>query len=337
MSEDRIPGIRVALRCLALLRRLLIEDTSGTDLIEIIRQFEDNSSPITDDQLRDKLNKDIQRLRERFNCEISFIHAEKIYHLITFEHPLIDLPDDALRGLAFLQQTFSGADILHRDEVMRFLDIVLRALPVERAKQVGQQRGLLEVQLHSRDSKQVNEDVLEKISRACSTHQEIEFMYYSPQQTDGLPRRHRVEPYRYFLEPVRRHYTLEAFQLEIIEPYHLFPNRFSTFRLERITDLKVLPKRFVPRQHRKQGVEVVYRLSPEIARLRDVTEHIPDSVITYAEDGSAEVHAVSTNLFMDLRTLLHYGPNCEVIGGEEARRKMKELVAGMARVYGIVE
>lgn len=333
---ERNSSGRVRQRCLALLRRLLLSDATDQDLMKVIAEFEDHASTVNEKQLRNNLAKDLNRLREEFQCSIEYVQNEAVYRLTALEQPLIDLPDDALRGFAFLQKTFSNADIVHREEVLRFLDLIQMMIPHERKKQVAQERGLLNVELKSRDSKPVDAEILEKISYACSAQQEIEFLYRSPKQQDGLPRRHRVEPYRYRFEPLRRHYILEAFRLEVLEPYHFLPNDFGTFRLERMFELKILPKRFVPRQLKPLGKEIVYRLAPEIARLRDVTEYIPDSKIVYCEDGSAEVHAVSYNLFMDLRTLLHYGYNCEVIAGDEAKRIMRDLVESMARVYNLI-
>lgn len=333
MPGDRQSEWHVILRCLALLRRLMIGEASADELIAIIRESEDQAHRPTDEQLGDKLEKDLKRLRDALHHEIAYVRAEKLYRLVTLAHPLIDLPEDALRGLAFLQKTFSSSAILHHDEVMRLIDFILLALPKARAHEVAAARGLLEVELRSRDSKTVDVETFDKISLACSTHQEIEFLYRSPRNEDGRPRRHRVEPYRVYLESVRQHYILEAYQLEISEPYQMYPQRAGTFRLERIADVRVLPQRFVPRQLRWQGKEIVYVLSPEIARLRDVTEHIDGNIIEYLPDGSAEVRAVSYNLFQDLRTLLHYGPACQVIGGEDALRDMTALVRGMTMIY----
>ncbi len=335
MPRDRQSEWLVIVRCLAILRRLMVGDTPTNDLIEIIRRYEDPSAPAPDDSLRDKLEKDIRRLRHFLQHEISYLPAEKAYRLENLAHPLIDLPEEAVRGLAFLERTFSPAEIPYRDEVTRLLDIIRFILPEERAEQVGQMRGLLEIELRSRDSKDLDPELLEKLSRACSTHHEIEFNYRSPRHLDQVPRRHRVEPYRFYLEPVRRHYILDAYQLEISAPYQMLLNRMGTYRIERMTDLTILPKRFVPRQIRKEGHEIIYRLTPEIARLRDVTAYVPDSEITYLPDGGAEVRAVSFNLFHDLRTLLHYGANCEVIGGDKALAQMKALVQGLARVYEV--
>jgi hypothetical protein len=333
MPGERQSEWLVITRCLALLRRLMMGDATASQLIDVIREYEDHAGSLSDDALRDKMEKDIRRLRDALGHDIHYVRAEKVYRLEKLAHPLIDLPDESLRALAFLDKTFSESSIPYRDDVMRLLSFVRFALPEARAEHVGRMRGLLEVQLRTRDSKTIDPDVLDKITHACSAHHEIEFLYQSPRHETGVPRRHRVEPYRFYLEPTRRHYLLDAFQLEISEPYRLFPNRMGVYRLERITDLHVLPKRFVPRQLRPQGKELIYRLAPEIARLRDITPHIEDSKIEYLPDGSAEIYAVSYNLFNDLRGLLHYGAYCRVLGGEQALAEMKTLVQGIASVY----
>lgn len=323
----------VITRCLALLRRLMQGDATAEDLIAVMREYEDYVREYSDEQLRDKMEKDIKRLRESLQHDIRYLRAEKAYRLEKLGHPLIDLPNEALRALAFLEQTFSATTILYRDEVMNLLNFIRAALPEARAEQVGRIRGLLEIELSTRDSKAIDPDVRDKLSLACSAHHEIEFLYLSSQHEDGIPRRHRVEPYRFYLESTRRHYILDAYQLEISEPYQMFPNRMGQYRVERINDLKVLPKRFVPRQLHAEGKEIIYRLAPSIARLRDITPHIPNSKIEYLPDGSAEVYAVSCNLFNDVRRLLYYGANCRVLGGKEALQEMKKLVQGLSLVY----
>lgn len=332
MSGQRGSEWRVIQRCLTLLWMLLRGPSTTNELLGLIQEHD--SSVVTRGQLQRRMEADMRRLRENLGCEIIYNRHDRVYELQKLGYPLIDLPDDALRGLAFLQKTFSNATISHSVEVLRLVDLILRMLPEERATQVVRERGLLEVELRSRDSRPISEDVIEKITLACSTHNEIEFAYRSPQRETNQPRIHRVEPLRCYLDPVRRHHMLEAYLLETRGPNQPSVKRYSTYRLERMSDVRVLPRHFVPRQRKPPGVEIVYRLVPEIARLRDVTEHIADSVITYLPDDSAEIHAVSYNLFMDLRTLLHYGPGCEVIGGNQARHEMQRLIEGMSRLYG---
>ncbi len=63
----------------------------------------------------------------------------------------------------------------------------------------------------------------------------------------------------------------------------------------------------------------------------EVTQHFEEMQVTQEADGAALVHAETDNLFFAVRTLLHYGQHCQVLGGPEALREMREIVQGMAR------
>jgi len=169
MRSNRQSEWFVITRCLAVLRRLMLSDAGANELIAIIREYEDHAATLSDEQLRDKMEKDIKRLRESLHHDIQYICAEKVYRLVHLSHPLIDLPDESLRALAFLEKTFSDAAIPYRDEVMNLLNFIRFALPEDRAEQVGKIRGLLEIELNARASKAIAPDLLEKVSRACSS------------------------------------------------------------------------------------------------------------------------------------------------------------------------
>jgi predicted DNA-binding transcriptional regulator YafY len=335
MPHDRASEWTVILRCLALIRRLLQADATGAELLDIIRQHDAEPERLTPGQLQDRLEKDLKRLRTNLGYDVQYVHSERVYRLDAVEGGLVDLSDDALRGLAFLQKTFDQSDVVHSEEVRVLVAQVLRLLPEERARQAARMRGLLEVNLQARDTQPLDEPLLEDLMLACGTHREIEFAYLSPSYADGQPRRHHVQPLRVYLEPARRHYLLEARKLASAGIAMAQP-AVHEYRVERMRDLVLLPAHFRPVDARAQPKELVYRLKPEIARAGDVAEIVTGSVIQYLPDGSAEVHAVSHSLFRDVRALLFYGANCEVIGGEDARREMRALVQALAQTYSVL-
>jgi predicted DNA-binding transcriptional regulator YafY len=51
------------------------------------------------------------------------------------------------------------------------------------------------------------------------------------------------------------------------------------------------------------------------------------------DDGSALVRGETDSLFWAVQSLLHYGPNCRVVGGPEMVREMRAVVEGMAKIY----
>ena len=75
-------------------------------------------------------------------------------------------------------------------------------------------------------------------------------------------------------------------------------------------------------------LSVKYRLSPVIARL-GVSEHFENQQVVTCEDGSAIVCAETDDLFDAMKTLLFYGENCEVLGGEELLAAYRETITAM--------
>ena len=333
-AKDRRSQWLVIDRCMTLLRRLLRGDASSDELLQIIidKAYEDDNEKLSESAAIRRFEEDRHRLRTFFGCEFRYDRSENVYILEGLDRPLLDLPPDALRGLAFLQATFSGDGVPMGSEVRGLMDIVLMTLPNQRRRELERERVALEVNLQPRDQDEISDEVRDKILQACSEHRQLEFEYRSPKREDGDWRYHRVEPMRYYFDTVRSHYYLEAYRLETITQYgHWYKEEVAAYRVGRIRNPYILPSKF-PSGRRVKTVELVYELTPEVARL-GVTEQIPDSMIVKQEDGSAIVRALSKNLFFDLRTLLHYGANCRITGGEEALEGMRKLIEQMYQRY----
>lgn len=333
-GKDRRSQWLVIDRCMTLLRRLLRGEASSDELLQIIKDkaYEDEDKHLSESEAARRFEEDRNRLRTRLKCEIIYDRGTECYVLKSIDRPLIDIPRDALRGLAFLQATFSGDGVPMGSEVRALMDIVLMTLPSQRRRELERERVALEVNLQPLDQDEISDEVRDKILQACSEHRQLEFEYCSPKRGDGEWRYHRVEPMGYYFDTVRSHYYLEAYRLETQTPRgRWYKEEVTAYRVGRIRNPNILPSKFPPGR-RVKSVELVYELTPEVARL-GVTKHIPDSTIVRHEDGSAVVHALSRNLFFDLRTLLHYGANCRVTGGKEALDAMKELIEQMYQRY----
>lgn len=325
----------VMARCLTLLARLLRGPAHAVELLKITAQstekYEDSFKVLENSALNRRFEEDRGRLKAWFGCEWDYDRKTTIYTLTAVNNPLFDLPNKALRGLAFLQTTFSGENVPMSQEVIALFDALLRIMPTDRREDLQRERGLLELNLNPRDKDLIPDEVMGAVRRACANHQQLEFAYWASSQTDGKPRIHCVEPRRYYFE--NGHYYLEAYCLETNGPKGKVPqNEMRRYRLGRMAEAHLLPTRFIPGRRSIKHYELVYELSPEIARL-GVTEHFPDSVVELHEDGSALIRTISLMLFFDLRTLLHYGPGCRVIGGDEAVKEMKTMVIQMYQRY----
>ncbi len=320
----------VIVRCMALIVRLLRGPASKADLLEIIRF---DTEALTDKALERRLEEDRnKRLKGWFGCNLTYDFGERLYKLEGFEQPWLDLPPEAARGIAFLQQTFSDPKVPMSEEVLALINSLLLLFPIERKKQIARERGLLEIDLRQRDQG-ITPAVWEKVEQALAEQRLIEFEYGSPQQADGQLRRHRGEPVHYYFNSDRQHYYLDVWVTESHGPKGNFPpNALWPLRLDRMQNLHVLPTKFVPGPRMNPPKELTYWLAPQIAR-RGVTERFHHCVVERQPDGSAIVQALSTNLFMDLRSLLYYGPGCRVLGDEDALKEMRKLVADMAAHY----
>jgi len=185
----------------------------------------------------------------------------------------------------------------------------------------------------------IDAEVQAKIEQAIAQHRLLRFAYLSPKHTDGMPRIHTVQPWYLTFDTALRHVYLEAYMQEAKTPEGtLRAGHWLRYRLGRILaeGITVLPDKFASTPPKRPRVALEYLLAPDIARLGDVSRQFEDmQVHGPGADGWVRVTATTTDLFSALQQLLHYGANCKVIGGSEARRGMREIVGAMARNYGI--
>jgi len=320
-------------RCMALLVRLTRGPASTSELLQIIESYGDHAENSSTELLSKRLEKDLQKLRTHFGCVVDYNRSANCYVLVGMDRPLTDLSADAMRGLAFLKMTFNDASAPMSREVTTLADAVLMLISDTGREEVDRVRGLIEVDLRQRDEDKIHKDVWDAIEKACHRNCELEFEYMAPRHEDSTPRTHRVEPIHCTFDSTRAHYYLEAYCIEHRGPNGIFPGEaIWHYRLGRISAPRILPKRFVPGQRKPKKYELVYELAPEIAR-GGVTRHIADCEVEKKPDGGAIVRAASMDLFFDLQTLLHYGANCRVLGGEEALQRIRDIVKKMSQNY----
>lgn len=320
-------------RCLALLRRLMRGPATKDELLRIVERHADHDHSAASHSVEKRLEKDRDRLRELFGVELKYSRSESSYTLLSLGTSLIDLPSEAVRGVAFLQATFADESTPMQAQVSALLQALAMMLPQERVREIERERGLIELDLRKRDGDTISDVVWEKVTQAVRENRELEFDYRSPQQDDEKPRRHRVEPQRLFFDTMRGHYYLEAYGLEIRGPKGTVRDRaMPSYRLGRISEPLLLPRKFVPGIRSARKYDLIYELPAKIAR-HGITKHFSDCTVDCRPDGSVVVHARSSDLFRDVRTLLHYGANCRILGGEEALQEIREIVGGLSRFY----
>ncbi len=326
-------------RCLAIIRRLQRGAASRRELIDISCAQDDVCREATEASLDKRLHKDLTRIRKHIGVAIQYDRSSHLYTLGALEDmALLDLPDAALDVMAFLSETFD-AEAPQHDKVRLLLDTLKGFLSEARRRDLARRRSSLQVDLKRKDADMIDPEVRRALERACIERRRVEFLYRSPTQKDGQPRRHEVEPYELTFDTVRRHYYLRGFCLYTDGPRgRRDQSCFMHYRLGRIVtgSVTVLPQKMPPMPRRVPKYPVRYTLSPEIARF-GVTHYFDDMVVESRDDGSALVHGYTYDVFSATRTLLHYGPGCRVLGGSEMLREMQRLVENMAKVYELIE
>lgn len=333
VSHIRRPQWPVYERCLALLQRLMRGSATSEELLQIIYdKAAVENEDLTRSEAERRFEEDRRRLRNSFKCVIEHERRENAYNLIDIESPLIDLPIDAVRGLAFLKATFNNDNVLMVNEINSLIKTLRMVIPGKRWRDIEREYGMITVDLTQRDQDQISDEVWAAVQTTVAEHRQLEFDYYANE--DGKPRIHLVEPESCYFDPIGGHYYLKAYCIETRGPkgQYLQEKWYPPYRLGRMANPRVLPKKFKPGSRTVRKYELVYRLSPKIVR-GGVTKHFADSIIDEQPDGSALVRVFSADLFLDLRKLLRYGPNCRVIGGEEALGEMKKLVEQMYQQY----
>jgi predicted DNA-binding transcriptional regulator YafY len=315
-----------------LLLRLMRGAATGAELRTLIRQHAAPHDSLTEAQIEKRFEECRHRLKESFQCTLHYERGTDSYTLERIERALLDLSPEAVRGFAFLQSIFRSDSAPMSEDVQALLDRLLTLLPSERRREVEQAPSVLEIDLQVRDQDFIAPEVWEGVQRAIRQHRQLEFAYSAKKDGDRV--KHIVEPLRCTFDPVRGHYYLHTLRVETISvngAKRWADNVIYSYRLGRMSEVRVLPTHFVAGQRIKR-FELRYVLSADLAR-KGVTQHFPDSTIIPHSDGSVEVVASSTDIFSDVRRLLHYGANCRVIGGDAAVDEMRKLVRGLAEVY----
>ncbi|MCX7856257.1 MAG: hypothetical protein N2556_09875, partial [Anaerolineae bacterium] len=194
-------------RCLAIIRRVQQGPATWKELVEAVRKEvgEEAYGDAEGKALHRRLENDLARIRERLMVEIKYSRQQKGYIIYDLWMPLLDLPDEDLRTIAWLGRIFDEESPYY-DEVHAFLNRIVLYLGYRRAPAVARYRHGLELDLRQRDRDDISPDVVFRLERAVAEKRWVEFDYLSPQYEDGVPRRHRVAPVRVYFDPGRGHY-----------------------------------------------------------------------------------------------------------------------------------
>lgn len=325
-------------RSLYILRRLAMGTADRETLADYVSTLYDGSTygDLSSKQQIKAFENDLTRLRD---LGVQYEYVRGAYRLVSYgEFDPVALSEAELNILAFLAETFAP-DSPNGEAVQALIRHVADWLPAGQAGSLEGRRQRWRIDLGRRDRDVIEPAVQETIEQAIAGRRLLRFAYLSPKHADGAPRIHIVQPWYLTFDTALRHLYLEAYVQETKTPEEVLRGgHWLHYRLGRIlpAGLTILPDKFAPVPPKRPRVALEYLLAPDIARLGDVSQQFEDmQVHAPGPDGWVRVTANTTDLFSALQQLLRYGHNCKVVGGPEARRRMGEIVAAMARNYGV--
>ena len=334
-------------RCLAIVRQVQQGPASRAQLLEAMLAVEHQDAAFGDDSRRQtaahperalvkRLEYDLARIRDVLGVDIRFDRKLGAYDLKDTWLGLINLPDDDLATIAWLEETFA-LDSLQHDQVHALLGRLRLFMSLERRGEIERQRSLMTVDLRQRDDDDIASSIWDGLGQAISRRQRVAFAYLSPRYADGVPRRHVVEAFvPPFFDAVRGDFYFRGWCLFVQGPGgRANVGKYRSFRLGRMSQLEILPEKLPPYPPHAPRYQVVYRLSPEIARLGVSRHpHIAIEQVERQQDGGAIVRGSTDTIFWAVQDLMHYCQHCQVLGGPELLAEVRETVQKMAEIYG---
>jgi predicted DNA-binding transcriptional regulator YafY len=280
---------------------------------------------------------DLQSLRDEFGCTIRYQRGQQAYVLEDLgELALLDLPDDGLEALSFLDASFpDDAPVGGNDRVRLLIGRIYALLPKSRREALGRQFTLPRVVWSATYNEEIDRRTLNTIQKAMALGHQIVFDYCSNYDPDVQPRRYRVAPYEIYFRD--GHSYLDSTVMQPPPDMAKLLLRAIPFRLDRIVrgSARMLHELIPDERPPQPAFQVVYELAPSVARNRDVAQWFPHTVVEYREDGSARVSAQITNLWQARQILMRYIEHCQVLGPPELVEMMRQTVARMAALYTI--
>lgn len=324
-------------RCLAMIRRVQRGPTDLRGLVKTVLEAEGEEAYGSSQELMspDLVHDDLARIRNNLYVNIRADPVTREYAIQELDRPLLDLPDEDLATIAWLQQTFNPNSPRHR-EVWGLLERLRFYLAPERRLKIEQQRTALVLELAQQDDDRISAEVELKLQEALARRLQVEFDYLSPQNETGQSRRHVVdvfEPPRF--EPTLGHYYLRGWCHYNVGPEDRFDvGAYVPYRLGRVSNLHFTSSRLPPSPPKARRYTVEYWLSAQIAR-QGVTRRRWIDIETIEQQTNKEVmvRGFTDDIFFAVQELMHYRYHCRVLGGLELLEQMTETVRKMAELY----
>ena len=267
-------------RRLLLVRMLLRGPQTAADLMDAVRhELGDEGYP---EAAASALKHDFDALKSEYGCQLYYVRKTQQYVLADLgDLALLDLPDQCMEALAFLEASFPrGSALPEQAYIHDLLDRITTLLPQHRRNMTQGQRGVLKLQLAGRTSASIDTSTLATVRRAINRRQELEFDYLITFDLDQ-PRRHRVAPYLVFFQP-EGHGYLDATLLAVTPAGGERIHAAIHYRLDRIIPgtAHVLPTMLPPQRIAPPSYQLRYHIVAAVARRREIATYFPGTQIS---------------------------------------------------------
>jgi predicted DNA-binding transcriptional regulator YafY len=295
------------------------------------------------------MGRDIEALKQAgFDIrleKISSINPQKVYVLKKtdyikvlrpHEHQSLNISETlALAVAARLLYPLAGTPLW--EGIESFMRKLREALPAGVLRYLDKQQPLWYVQGPARKDYSQKHGILSALNRAIFEHRVVEVLYQSLRDEEPVTR--FIHPYGMVIE------SNSLFVIAVNEARE--PDKFRPYKLERFTRVKVLDRRYQPRDDydadeffrisrgvfQSDDVETFrIRYDKSVARWALETPFHTQRVVERAEDGSVIIEVQGYVQEMIPR-ILGMGTSAEILSPETARQRVRGILDGLTTIY----
>lgn len=323
------------LRALAILKRLREGPATNEQLIQAVLQTVGRDAyPYAPQARQAAFKHDRTHLKNRLKVHYHFSTDLQTYQLDDAgPYGYISLSEEMLRAIALLSRQYDNA-FGEMAGMRELVQQIVQWLSPEARREIDGMVDHITLDFEQDvDRSVIPQKVWDKVEKALQHHRKLVFSYLSPRYADRQVVLQEIAPSQLRFQD--GHWYLQGYDLRNSPTDR--ETAYRRFRMSYILDderLRVSPTKIEMNHRVPPRFQVHYLLFPEIGR-GEISHRFPETKITRNPDGSAEVHAITDNVWEAARKLLAYGDGCVVLGGVALRQEMEKWVRGVAKNYSI--
>lgn len=282
---------------------------------QLYRQMAEVFDGVAKESARRMINRDLEYLAQLG------IQVERNKGTYTLRGGAPVFTEAELRALALIRDTFD-----HRHPQSAQINQLLQRLTrhlTETEQRIYQRRSHRQATVRPAIDYAPFAPLIEQLEAAIAVRQPVSFYYENSRKVRRIHR--YVEPYD--IEFYDRHFYLVA--------YTDNGSRVLDFRINRISDLRLLDQRLPPGvERRRHLITFRYRLTgPWVDD--EVSERFEEQRVIDRQPDGVVIEAKGRSEFFIIQTLLRYRSYAEILHPPGLRQQMMEEVRRLAQVYGV--